>query len=237
MASAGNMAPLEALLGHSFTNPELLTTSLTHCSYANEDKSKNSLDNEKLEFLGDAVLDLIIGHYLMDRFPTLQEGELSMTRAQMVSEAGLTEVARELKLGKWLRLGKGEEQSGGRTKPSILSDALEAVIAAVYLDGGFDAAQRMVLDKFSSHTPATPGLGRDHKTRLQEKVQAQFKCTPLYELASETGPPHDRVFEVVVRVQGEEKARASARSKKAAEQRAAELALEALDDSKVDGAS
>jgi len=229
MASACNMTPLEALLGYSFDNSELLTTSLTHCSFANEDKSGNAADNEKLEFLGDAVLGLIIGHYLMDRFPLLDEGQLSMTRSQMVSETGLAKVAIEMDLGKWIRLGKGEEQSGGRTKASILSDTLEAVIAAVYLDGGFEVATRVVVGRFAGHTPKKPGMGSDFKTRLQELVQSRFKSMPSYELVAESGPSHDKVFEVQVLVDGVEKARASARSKKAAEQLAAELALVSFD--------
>jgi len=228
MASARDLTPLETLLGHSFANSELLLTSLTHCSFANEDKSGLAVDNERFEFLGDAVLDLVIGHYLMERFPTLKEGELSVARSEMVSESGLAAVATSLGLGAWLRLGKGEEQSGGRNKASILSDALEAVIAAVYLDAGFETVKKMVVAHFSNYTPSKPGIGRDYKTRLQELVQSTFKTMPVYEVVGESGPSHDKIFEVLVRVGEEEKARASARSKKAAEQGAAELALQEL---------
>ena len=224
----GDMAELEALLGYSFAKRELLVQALTHRSYANEHSAQGIEDNERLEFLGDAVLDLLIGHHLMDAFPRLSEGELSMTRAQMVSEVGLTKVARELDLGRWLRLGKGEEQSGGRDKASILSDALEAVVAALYLDGGLDAARSLVQLRFEPHTPTTPGVGGDHKTRLQELVQSRFKTAPVYELVGESGPDHAKVFEVALLVDHKELARAQGRSKKAAEQAAAALALESL---------
>jgi ribonuclease-3 len=224
-----DIAELEALLGYSFEKRELLERALTHRSYANEHSSEGVQDNERLEFLGDAVLDLLVGHHLMLTFPILSEGELSMTRAQMVSEAGLTKVAIELGLGDWLRLGKGEEQSGGRQKPSILSDALEALVAALYLDGSIEAARAFVQAHFVAHTPKQPGVGGDHKTRLQELVQRRWKSAPVYELIGESGPDHDKTFEVIVRVDGAEKSRAKGRSKKSAEQTAAALALDLLD--------
>jgi ribonuclease-3 len=228
VASVRDIAELEALLGHSFAKRELLEQALTHRSFANEHASEGIEDNERLEFLGDAVLDLLIGHYLMETFPALSEGELSMTRAQMVSEAGLTKVARELQLGSWLRLGNGEEQSGGRDKSSILSDALEAVVASLYLDGELAAAREFVRLRFESHTPSVPGIGGDHKTRLQELVQSRWKTAPVYELVGESGPDHDKVFEVALLVEGNELARGSGRSKKVAEQCAAALALDTL---------
>lgn len=228
VARVRDIAELEALLGHSFSKRALLEQAVTHRSFANEHASEGIEDNERLEFLGDAVLDLLIGHYLMEAFPGLSEGELSMTRAQMVSEAGLTKVARELDLGSWLRLGKGEEQSGGRAKPSILSDAFEAVVASLYLDGELAAARTFVHLRFESHTPATPGIGGDHKTRLQELVQSRWKTAPVYELVGESGPDHAKVFEVALLVDGKELSRASGRSKKVAEQSAAALALELL---------
>ena len=228
VAKVRDIAELEGLLGHSFSKRALLEQAVTHRSFANEHASEGIEDNERLEFLGDAVLDLLIGHYLMEVFPHLSEGELSMTRAQMVSEAGLTKVARDLDLGSWLRLGKGEEQSGGRGKPSILSDALEAVVASLYLDGEIEAARSFVRLRFKSHTPATPGLGGDHKTRLQELVQGRWKTAPVYELVGESGPDHAKVFEVALLVDGKELSRASGRSKKVAEQSAAALALDSL---------
>src|SRR5205085_10491647 len=137
---------LEAVLGHTFRDRALLEQALRHASWCNEQANAETRldDNERLEFLGDAVLDLVVGHRLMTRYPQLREGELSVTRAQVVSEAGLSEVASQLGLGAWLFLGKGEEKSGGRSKASILADAFEAILAAVYLDGGFTAAVEMV---------------------------------------------------------------------------------------------
>lgn len=222
------MAELEALLDYSFEDRALLRRAMTHRSYANEHASEGVEDNERLEFLGDAVLDLLVGHQLMVRFPKLSEGELSMARAQMVSEAGLAKVAIEISLGDWLLLGKGEEQSGGRTKASILSDSFEALIAAIYLDGSLERARCFVEAQFESHTPKQPGVGSDHKTRLQELVQKRWKMAPEYQVVGESGPDHDKRFEVAVLVDGKEMARATGKSKKIAEQAAAELALESL---------
>src|SRR5215510_4058111 len=131
---------LEAMLGYAFRERSLLEQALRHASWCNEHPAERLEDNERMEFLGDAVLDLVVGHRLMTRYPQLREGELSVTRAQVVSEVGLSEIAAQLGLGEWLLLGKGEERSGGRTKPSILADAFEAMIAAVYLDAGFQVA-------------------------------------------------------------------------------------------------
>ena len=228
MASARDIGQLEALLGHSFANLQLLHTAMTHCSYANEVKKEKLEDNERLEFLGDAVLDLLIGHDLMQRFPELSEGQLSMTRAQMVSEVGLCKVASDLKLGDWLLLGKGEEKSGGRSKPSILSDAMEAMVAALYLDAGFEVTKEIIVAMFRPYTPQTKGMGSDHKTRLQVLAQSKYKTAPVYQIVEETGPAHDRRFEVAVLILGEERARATGHSKKAAEQLAASYAVVSL---------
>ncbi len=222
------LAQLETALGHSFANTDLLERALTHRSYANEQRDGLCEDNETLEFLGDAVLDLLIGHQLMLRFPELGEGDLSMTRAHMVSEKGLAPVARELGLGAWLRLGKGEQHSGGREKSSLLADALEALVAAVYLDAGFEKAKEVVLRHFEVHIPSQPGQRTDYKTRLQELVQREHKTTPHYEVVGESGPDHQKLFEVAVVVAGKEQSRATGLSKKAAEQAAAALAIEAL---------
>ena len=223
-----DLAPLEALIGHKFANPDLLVTALTHRSYANErgaqvgDGQRPPSDNERLEFLGDAVLDLVVGHILMEAYPGLTEGQLSVTRAQVVSEAGLSKVAEELGLGGWLRLGKGEDRSGGREKSSILADSCEAVIAAVYLDGGFDAAWRLVVHLFQREIQEVETTGfYDHKTRLQELAQARLRATPVYLLVGESGPDHAKIFEVAVEIGGREWARATGRSKKRAEQMAA----------------
>jgi len=225
-----DFAALEARLGYRFQNRELLATALTHRSYANENPDAGRSDNEKLEFLGDAVLDLVIGHMLMDKFPSAREGELSVTRSQVVSEAGLTEVAEEIGLGDWLFLGKGEERTGGRGKPSLLSDAVEAVVAAVYLDGGFTAVWDFVARLFPTRLEQVEITGYyDHKTRLQERAQALLKTTPEYVVTGERGPDHAKVFEVSVCILGREWARAEGRSKKEAEQRAAASAAFTLD--------
>lgn len=226
----GDFSALEARLGYQFRNRELLATALTHRSYANENPETGRSDNEKLEFLGDAVLDLVVGHMLMDKYPDASEGELSVTRSQVVSEAGLAEVAQEIGLGDWLFLGKGEERTGGRGKPSLLSDAVEAVVAAVYLDSGFDAAWGLIGRLFPVRLDRVEVTGYfDHKTRLQERAQALLKTTPEYVVTGERGPDHAKVFEVSVRILDREWARGEGRSKKEAEQRAAALAAFILD--------
>jgi ribonuclease III len=172
----------------------------------------------------------VVGHLLMERFPELREGELSKARAQIVNEQGLAEVALALRLGDWLFLGRGEEQTGGRRKPSLLADACEAVIAAVYRDGGFQAAFEVVRRLLEPRLVAVdaPGI-TDYKTRLQERAQGTLRETPRYAIVGERGPDHEKTFEVAVTIAGEERARAEGRSKKEAEQRAAALALDALD--------
>lgn len=213
---------LEQILGHEFAKSELLLRALTHRSYANEHSGKGILDNEKLEFLGDAVLDLTVGHMLMERFPKLREGQLSVTRSQVVSEKGLSALARQLDLGAWLLLGKGEERSGGRHKASILADALEAVIAAVYLDGGFPAAWALVARLFADSIASVEETGfYDFKTRLQELAQARLKATPVYRVVATSGPDHAKTFQVAVEIAGHEWGRGQGASKKRAEQYAA----------------
>ncbi len=234
-----NLAELEQRLGYEFKDHDLFTMALTHRSYANENPKSGRKENERLEFLGDAVLDLIVGHMLMTRHPALKEGQLSVARSQVVSEAGLSTVARDLCLGEWLLLGKGEDLSGGRFKPSLLADAFEAVVAAVYLDGGFDAAWTLVERTLPAQIEGVSLTGfSDHKTRLQERAQALLKETPVYRVIGESGPDHAKVFEVACMIKNREWARASGRSKKGAEQAAAAAAhfliegadLEALDD-------
>jgi len=213
---------LEAVLGYQFRDRELLERALRHASWCNEHATPRLEDNERLEFLGDAVLDLVVGHKLMTRYPQLREGELSMTRSQVVSEAGLSEVAGQLGLGAWLVLGKGEEKSGGRTKPSILADAFEAILAAVYLDGGFVAAWEFVGRLLAQRIETVEFKGfYDFKTRLQETAQARLKATPTYRVVQELGPDHDKRFVVAVTIDEEEWARSIGRSKKEAEQMAA----------------
>ncbi|MCG8419516.1 MAG: ribonuclease III [Proteobacteria bacterium] len=222
MSEERNFADLEAVLGYHFADQELLITALTHRSFANEHSGSGRSDNEKLEFLGDAVLDLIIGHMLMERYPDLREGQLSVTRSQVVSEDGLSELAIQLGLGEWLYLGKGERRSGGKHKPSILADAMEAVTAAVYLDGGFDAAWKLVARLFTTSIESVEETGfYDFKTRLQELAQARLKATPVYRVIADRGPDHAKIFEVSVEIDGREWGRATGSSKKRAEQLAA----------------
>lgn len=225
---APDYGELERKLGHAFQHPELLRCALTHRSFANENRMEGE-DNEKLEFLGDAVLDLVVGHALMERHPALREGELSVARAQVVSEVGLSEVARQLALGDWLLLGRGEERSGGRAKASLLADAFEAVVAAVYLDGGFDAARELASRLLADQIQRVDVTGfTDYKTRLQESAQAELKETPEYRVIGSTGPDHDKTFEVCVVIGGTVWATATGKSKKEAEQRAAAVAAAML---------
>ena len=180
-------------------------------------------DNERLEFLGDAVLDLVVSHRVMTRYPKAHEGDLSVTRQQVVSEAGALARSRaQLGIGQWILLGKGEEKSGGRDKPKILADMFEALIGAVYLDGGYASAWEMV-DRVLGERIATVELKNfyDFKTRLQETAQARLKATPTYHVVQELGPDHDKRFVVAVTIGNEEWARAVGKSKKEAEQMAA----------------
>jgi ribonuclease-3 len=212
---------LEELLGYRFQDRTHLATALRHSSWSNEHPSEGS-DNERLEFLGDAVLDLVVGHRLMARYPQLREGELSVTRAQVVSEAGLAETAAKLELGEWMQLGRGEERSGGRQKPSILADALEAVVAAVYLDGGFGAVFELVGRLLGPRIETVEFKGfYDFKTRLQEYCQGALKMVPTYRVVDELGPDHDKRFVVAVTIGHREWSRSIGSSKKEAEQMAA----------------
>jgi len=216
---------LEEVLGYHFRERGRLELALRHTSWANEHPQEPGGDNERLEYLGDAVLDLVVGHRLMERFPELREGQLTVTRAQVVSEAGLAEVGGRLGLGAWIKLGKGEEKSGGRGKPSILADVFEAVVAAVYLDGGFDAAWQLIGRVLQARINAVEPTGfYDFKTRFQEMALARLKQQPTYRVIAELGPDHDKRFVVAAVIAGEEWARAEGRSKKEAEQQAAAAA-------------
>lgn len=230
-----HLAKLEVILGHAFRNRALLEQALRHASYCNEQGRQGTRleDNQRLEFLGDAVLSLTVSQRLMSRFPEAHEGDLSVTRAQVVSEEGLSEVARQLGFGQWLQLGKGEEKSGGRNKPKILADAFEAIMAAVYLDGGFEAANALV-ERLLTHRINQAEIRNfyDFKTRLQETAQARIKATPIYKVVQELGPDHDKRFVVAVTIGEDEWGRAVGNSKKQAEQMAAAEAhfrLEASD--------
>jgi len=214
---------LERRLLISFPDRSLGLAALTHKSYTNEHREDSATDNERLEFLGDAVIDLAISHRLMERFPTASEGELSKLRALIVNEEGLAKVARALGLGDLLLLGRGEELTGGRTKNSVLADALEAVIGAVYLSNGWDKVMELVDRHFAEALAgvAEGRSGQDYKTRLQEDVQNRLRVSPKYRVTSESGPDHEKVFEVEVSINPELTARATGRSKKEAEQAAA----------------
>ncbi len=213
-------------IGYAFKQRAILINALCHASFTNERPHLGIGNNERLEFLGDAVLELAISDLLMDAFSDAEEGILSRYRATLVDEAGLCEVARSIDLGKYLFLGKGEEQTGGREKSSILADAMEALIGAVYMDGGFEEARAVVVRLFSSRIQ---GLERrkalyDFKTLLQELTQKQYKTTPTYRLVREWGPPHDKMFRVSLSIQGQVVAHGEGKSKKEAEQQAARSA-------------
>ena len=218
---------LQNALGYRFRDPKLLEQALTHTSYANENRSNRITHNERLEFLGDSILGFVVADYLYRNYPSRLEGELTRMRAELVCERSLAVMARELKLGDELRLGKGEERNGGRSRESILSDACEAILAAAYLDGGFEAAKgivyRYVLDRV-----ADAGRSRDFKTLLQELVQREKGHTLSYHLLEESGPDHDKTFVVEVLRDGESVGTGTGHSKKLAEQAAAHEAVKAL---------
>ena len=224
------MHTLETKLGYVFHRPELLENALYHSSYANEHRGAGISSNERLEFLGDAVLGFVSAEHLYRKHPDLPEGELTRIRAALVCEESLHEVAQSLQLGDFLLLGKGEESGGGRRRPSILADAVEAVLAAVYLDGGIDKARelihRVLLDK--EQEQVVESRRRDCKTELQELVQRKPNQELHYALVSESGPDHAKVFAVAVTLNGQTIGLGSGHSKKEAEQSAARSALEQM---------
>jgi ribonuclease-3 len=216
---------LEAGLGYRFQRSDHLRVALTHRSVSPDDPN-----NETLEFLGDAVLALAMADLLMERFPAAREGELSKLRAGLVNAGILADKARTLELGRWLRLGKGEEKSGGRDKASILAAAYEAVLGAVYADGGYEAARCVVERHFAGDLVSETIAGlRDYKTRLQELTQRLFRATPVYMLVEESGPDHAKRFVSELSIAGRRYGRGVGHSKKAAEQAAAMTALGELE--------
>jgi len=227
LSSAAPVGPLLERLGYVFETPSLFDLALSHRSWCAENAGHDS--NERLEFLGDAVLSIVVTEHLYAAYPDLPEGELAKARAAVVSATSLAEVATELGLGEVLRLGKGEHRSGGRRKRSILADGLEAIFGAVYLDGGLDAARVLVLELVAPRlvdATAGPG-GNDHKTRLQELAARAFDETPVYVL-TESGPDHDKRFSATVRLDGAIRGEGVGRSKKEAEQAAARAAWDRL---------
>jgi ribonuclease III len=226
----GGGEALEKLLGYHFSNADLLVRALCHSSYVNEQTQAGLSSNERLEFLGDAVLNLAISHLLMHRYPSFAEGELSRNRAFLVNETQLAIIARKMGLGPHLLLGKGEEQTDGREKNSILADAVEAVLAAIYLDGGFDAAFSFVEAHFAEQLQTVSRKFRqtDYKSRLQEFVQAIYREVPRYQVVGTSGPDHDKTFRVRMQVAGIS-AEGEGKSKKMAEQEAARAGLDRLD--------
>jgi ribonuclease-3 len=225
-------ARLQLALGHTFADPSLLDRALTHRSFCSEQGIAHS--NERLEFLGDSVLGFVVTTFVFDEYPALPEGELAKLRASVVSAETLAAIANELDLGSALRLGKGEDASGGRAKPSILADAMEAVIAAVYLDGGLEPARRLVLNVLESRIRVQavgPG-GGDYKTRLQELAARTLDQLPKYHVRHE-GPDHSKLFFASVSLREVVYGTGEGRSKKAAEQAAARVAWERLQDESI----
>lgn len=221
------MKKLEERLGYTFQDSSLLLHALTHSSYANEHKNEGVTSNERLEFLGDSVLGMVVAEYLFQTHPNMPEGELTRTRAALVCEGSLYEVACGLDLGGYLRLGKGEEAGGGRVRPSILADATEAILAAVYLDGGMEPVHRLIQTLILDRE-REKAVDRDYKTALQELVQRKPGSVALYRLVRESGPDHRRRFVIEVAVNGTVAGQGQGRTKKEAEQMAAKVALERL---------
>ena len=221
------MKTLEERLGYQFTDRSLLENALTHSSYANEHRDAGMSSNERLEFLGDSVLGMVVADHLYREHPRMPEGELTRTRAALVCEGSLVEVARALELGKYLRLGKGEDAGGGRERPSILADATEAVLAAIYLDGGIAQARRVIRALILGNEEEM-SASRDYKTALQELVQRESGQKLAYRLVAEEGPDHAKRFSVEVELNGKTVGAGEGRTKKAAEQNAAKAAIAAL---------
>ncbi len=227
LGGADPLGRLERRLGHRFRRRELLERALTHRSFAHERESGEHY--ERLEFLGDAVLGLVAVGWLYERHPDLSEGRLSKLKSRLVSRSTLVAAAERLELGSLLRLGVGEERSGGRSKPSLLADAMEAVLGAVFLDRGFEAARRVAIPLLeTASTELADSRASDPKTRLQELAQARGLDLPEYRVVEEEGPDHRKRFTVTCNVAGREAGRAEGRSKKLAEQRAAAAALARL---------
>ena len=219
-----HLKELQKKIGYTFKDSSLLTLAMSHSSYANEKHLSKLGCNERLEFLGDAVLEIVSSDFLFHRFPDMPEGDLTKTRASMVCEPTLAYCAEQIDLGSYLLLGKGEDATGGRTRNSVVSDAMEALIGAIYLDGGFTSAKEFILN-FVLNDMEHKKLFYDSKTILQEMVQARGTELLSYELLEETGPDHNKTFQVAALIGNQEISRGLGRTKKAAEQRAAYQAI------------
>ncbi|MBC8237052.1 MAG: ribonuclease III [Helicobacteraceae bacterium] len=221
---SNNIKLLEKSLGYEFKDKKLITEALTHKSY------KKPYDNERLEFLGDAVLDLVVGEYLYKKFSKSAEGNLSKIRASLVNETGFDKLARFLDLGKYILLSNAEENNGGREKSSLLSNAFEAIMGAIYLESGLDVVNAIAIDLIEKNHKeiSLDSLFSDYKTLLQELTQSLYGITPEYEVIASRGPDHQKEFEIAVSIQGEEYARAIGKSKKIAQQEAAKIAIDIL---------
>ncbi len=222
-----SLEQLQKDLGYVFRTPELPLQALTHKSFSNEQRDKSEPHNERLEFLGDAVLELTVSDRIYHRYPDIPEGGLTRIRAEVVCEKGLNQIARRLNLGAGLRLGKGEEKCGGRNKASLLSDALEALIGAVFLEGGYAAAYKVVEQVFAEALDHSANIryGTDYKTALQECLQARYGRLPEYQLVKVSGPDHGRIFTIQVCFDDRVLGSGEGSSKKQAEQNAASQAL------------
>jgi len=229
---AQEVASLQETLGYAFSDLRLLNKALTHKSYVNE-RNETLKHNERFEFLGDSVLDILVSDYLVDEFGDYAEGTLSKIRAAVVNESCLADLARKIELGKYLLLGKGEDLSGGRDKPSLLANAFEAVAGALFRDGGLDSATRVFLPlvKVEISKFADSWSFRDFKSDLQEITQNKLVCTPSYKVVNEMGPDHAKEFEVNVKIKNKVMGKGFGKSKKEAEQAAAKIALENFSDS------
>ena len=222
------ISDLETAIGYRFTNITLLQNALAHSSYANERWHNSLKSNERLEFLGDSILGMVVAEYLYHKFPDRPEGELTRMRADMVCETSLAAIADRLSLGSHLLLGHGEEQGGGRKRASILADAVESIIAASFLDGGMEAARGIISRFVLTNVPVNRLQNEDYKTALQELVQQKKNQTLAYRLIGESGPDHDKHFIVEVTLNGEPVGQGNGTSKKRAEQDAARVAIEIL---------
>ena len=220
------ISEIQDKLSYFFDDPALLIQSLTHSSYANENMKSGITSNERLEFLGDSLLGMTVAVLIYENKPELTEGQMTKLRAELVCEKSLAVLADEFSLGTYIMLGRGEENGGGRSRPSILADAFEAILAAIYLDGGFEPTMRFVTDCFRRHLDGQLRSNSDYKTLLQEMIQEKPGHTHVYDIIDETGPDHDKTFTVEVMLNGKPFGTGTGKSKKSAEQAAARVAIQ-----------